>query len=147
MFSYERSKTIMAFSLFKRISPEYVLEKVFADIKASGAEGLKPYLTASAKKKFDTLQVLSDGVGMFTGGSGNALNFLLAKLSEFEWTIKDVLKGSESAKGVVGFKYEDIMEGTVELSMIKEDKEWKIDNLDMPKFDKFTLPQNEKKAD
>ncbi|MBR3244814.1 MAG: hypothetical protein IKF90_19350 [Parasporobacterium sp.] len=56
---------------------------------------------------------------------------------------KDVLKESESAKGVIGFKYEDIAEGTVELSMIKEDKEWKINNLNMPKFDKFSMPQDE----
>lgn len=34
------------------------------------------------------------------------------------------------------------MEGTVEISMIKQDKEWKIDNLDIPHFDKFTLPES-----
>lgn len=80
---------------------------------------------------------------MFTGGSGNAVSFLLEKLADCEWTIKDVLKGSESAKGVIGFKYEDTLEGTVELSLIKEDKEWKIDSLNLPKFDKFSMPKSE----
>ena len=47
--------------------------------------------------------------------------------------------GSESAKGIVRFKYEDSMEGTVELSMIKEDKEWKIDKVNMPMFEKLNL--------
>jgi hypothetical protein len=29
------------------------------------------------------------------------------------------------------------MEGTLELALVKEEKDWKIDNVDMPKFDKF----------
>ena len=65
----------------------------------------------------------------------------LSKLSDMEWTIKDVMKGSETSKGVLGFSYEDKMSGTIELTMIKEEKIWKIDSLAMPKFDKFTLPQ------
>lgn len=32
-----------------------------------------------------------------------------------------------------------LMVGTVELTMIKEKKIWKIDRLAMPKFEKFTL--------
>ena len=35
------------------------------------------------------------------------------------------------------------MIGTMEMAMIKEDKIWKIDNLNMLKFDKFALPQGE----
>ena len=51
------------------------------------------------------------------------------------------MKGSETSKAIVGFNYEDKMVGTIELTMIKEDKIWKIDSLAMPKFDKFALPQ------
>lgn len=51
------------------------------------------------------------------------------------------MKGSETSKAIVGFNYVDKMVGTVEMAMIKEDKIWKIDNLSMPKFDKFALPQ------
>ena len=71
----------------------------------------------------------------------SAINVLLDKLSECDWTIKDVMKGSETSKAIVGFDYQDKMVGTIEMKMIKEDKIWKIDNLEMPKFDKFTLPQ------
>ena len=38
------------------------------------------------------------------------------------------------------FKFEDKMVGTIELTMIKEDKIWKIDELNKPKFDKLNLP-------
>ena len=53
----------------------------------------------------------------------------------------ELMKGSETSKAVVGFNYEDKMVGTMGMDMIKEEKIWKIDNLDLPKFDKFTLPQ------
>ncbi len=69
--------------------------------------------------------------------SGDAMSFLLNHVTDCEWIIKDVMKGSETAKGIVRFRYEDTMEGTLELSLIKEEKEWKIDNMNMPKFDKF----------
>ena len=51
------------------------------------------------------------------------------------------MKGSETSKAIIGFNYEDKMVGTIELTMIKEEKIWKIDSLAMPKVDKFTLPQ------
>ena len=73
----------------------------------------------------------------------NAVSFLLDKLSECEWTIRDVMKGSETSKAVVGFNYQDSMTGTIELKMIKEDKLWKIDGLEMPKFEKFEVSQED----
>ena len=48
-------------------------------------------------------------------------------------------KGSESSKAVVGFDYQGKMTGTVEMTMIKEDKIWKIDSLSSPSFDKVNL--------
>lgn len=129
----------------KSMSPENVLKKALEDIKKTGIDGLKPYLTVGGKKKFDTLKILSGGMGMFMSqsGQGNAMGFLLEHMSDCEWSVKDVIKGSENAKGIVGFKYEDILEGTLELSMIKEEKEWKIDDLKMPTFDKFSRSGNQ----
>ncbi len=75
----------------------------------------------------------------------SAINVLLDKLSECDWTIKDVMKGSETSKAIVGFNYQDEMTGTIEMTMIKEDSIWKIDSLAMPKFDKITLPEIETK--
>lgn len=140
MYILEGSATIMAIGTVKRMSPEYVLEKVLENIRKTGLDGLKPYLTAEGRKKFDTLTMFTGGMGMFmpnsNQGSGDAMSFLLDHVTDCEWTVKDVIKGSETAKGIVGFRYEDTMEGTLELSMVKEE-EWKIDNMNMPKFDKF----------
>ena len=135
----------MAITLFERWSPEYALNKAFDDMRASGLEGLKKHLTSNALKTVESVESISGRpeVALFTSAllGGNAVNVLLAKLSECDWTIKDVMKGSETSKAIVGFNYDEKMVGTIELGMIKEDKIWKIDSLAMPKIDKFTLAQ------
>ncbi len=135
----------MAFTLFERWSPEYALNKAFDDMKESGLDGLKKHLTSNALKTVESLESISGRpeIALFTTAlmGGNAVNFLLEKLSECEWTINDVMKGSETSKAIVGFNYQEKMAGTIELTMIKEDKIWRIDSLAMPKFDKFNLPQ------
>ena len=130
----------MAFGFMKKISPEYVIEHAMKDMRISGLEGLKPYLTENAEKKVDTIRTVSSGVSLLTGS--DKVSVLFDRLSECEWTVVDILKGSESAKAVLGFAIRngaDEIEGTLQLTLIKEDKEWKIDGLDAPAFKKFTV--------
>ena len=133
----------MALKVFERWSPESALNNTFDDIRESGLDGLKQHLTANALKKVEGIDNISSspGVSMITTAfmGGSALKVFLDKLAECEWDIKDVMKGSETSKAVVGFNYEDKMIGTVEMTLIKEEKIWKIDNLDTPKFDKFAM--------
>ena len=135
----------MAISLFEHWSPEYALNNAFDDMKKSGLDGLKKHLTEKALKNVESIESISERpeVSLLTKAimGGNATSFLLEKLSECDWTIKDVMKGSESSKAVIGFDYQDKMTGTIELTMIKESKKWKIDSLAMPKFDKIALPK------
>ena len=135
----------MAASLFEHWSPEYALSNTFADVRESGLTGLKPHLTSNALKTVEGLESIAGRpeVSLIASAllGSNAVKTLLGKLSECEWTIKDVMKGSESSKAVVGFNYQDKMAGTIELTMIKEEKTWKIDSLALPTFDKFALSQ------
>lgn len=39
------------------------------------------------------------------------------------------------ARVIISFDYKDKIKGTVELSMVKEGGEWKIDGMGFPKFD------------
>ena len=137
----------MAFGFVERWSPEYALNNAFADMKASGLDGLKKHLTAKALKSVESVESISGNaaVALLTTAfmGGNAVSLLLGKLSECEWTIKEVMKGSDSSKAVVGFNYQDRMIGTVEMTMVKEDKIWKIDSLATPKFDKLELEKSE----
>ena len=128
-------------SLFERWSPESALNNTFDDMKESGLDGLKKHLTQNALKTVEGFQSITEnpGIALFTSAlmGGTAVTFLLDKLSECEWTVKDVLKGSDTSKASVGFNYLDKMTGSIELTLIKEDKIWKIDSLSAPRFDKF----------
>ena len=130
----------MALGFMKKISPEYVVEHAIKDVKSTGIDGLKPYLTENAEKNGATIKNVSGGVSLLTGS--NKVSVLLDKLADCNWTVVEILKGSESANAIVGFaiktKSEEI-EGTIRLTLIKEDKEWKIDGVEMPKFEKFTI--------
>ena len=132
----------MAFTIFERWSPEYALNNTFEDMNKLGRDGLKKHLTANALKNLESMEAVSGRpeISIFTSAflGGDALSVLLDKLAECEWTIKDVMKGSETSKAIVGFNYEDKMVGTIDLTMIKEEL-WKIDGLEMPKFEKFAM--------
>ncbi|MBR4091186.1 MAG: hypothetical protein IKK28_10000 [Mogibacterium sp.] len=111
---------------------------------AYGLDGLKKHLTSNALKTVNGMESVANRpeVSLITSTllGGNAVSVLLDKLSECDWTIGEVMKGSETSKAIICFDYQDKMTGSIELSMIKEGDIWKIDSLAMPKFDKFTLP-------
>ena len=123
------------------------MNNAFDDMRASGLDGLKKHLTANALKTVESVESISGNaaVALLTTAfmGGNAVSILLDKLSECVWTIKEVMKGSDSSRAVVGFNYQDKMVGTVEVTLIKEDKIWKIDKLASPKFDKLALGNEE----
>ena len=130
----------MAFGLMKRISPEYVVEHAIEDMRTAGLEGLKPYLTDKAEKNVNTIISVSSGVSLLTGG--NQVSYFFERLADCDWTVVEILKGSESAKAILGFAFRsgaDEIEGTLQLTLIKEDKEWRIDGVDMPKFTKYSV--------
>ena len=130
----------MALGFMKKISPEYVVEHAIKDMKTAGLEGLKPYLTDKAEKNVETIITVSNGVGLLTGG--NKVSVLFERLAECDWTVDEILKGSESAKAILGFSISngtDEIAGSLQLTLIKEEKEWRIDGVEMPQFTKFTV--------
>ena len=135
----------MGITLFERWSPEYALNNAFEDMRKSGVDGLKKHLTSNALKNLNTIESIASRpeVSLLTTAfiGGNAVKVFLDKLSECEWTIKEMMKGSENSKAIVKFDYQDKMVGTIDMNMIREEKIWKIDGLEIPKFDKFTLPR------
>ena len=143
----------MAIGFIKRISPEYVLKSAIDDLQKDGLDGLKPYLTSNALKKVEMVQSFSNGIGLLSDmmaissagsqKSGEEMSavmlYLLRNISEIEWQVLDILKGSTSTKVILGFRYQESVEGQMELTMIKQEKEWRIDTLSMPRFDKVSL--------
>lgn len=127
----------MSFSLFRRWSAEYALNAAYADVKEEGLRGLKRHLTANALKtieRIDTVASLSTIVM-----KENPTNLLISKMADFKYVVIEIQKGSETARCLIGFNYKDSVEGTIDIEMVKEDKEWKIDGLKNPHFDKMEL--------
>lgn len=52
--------------------------------------------------------------------------------------VDDVLKSKDNASVILSFNYDDKLVGAIELSMVREDGEWKIDGLEFPEFDKIS---------
>ena len=44
---------------------------------------------------------------------GNAVSVFLDKLAECNWTTKDVKKGAETSKAIVGFNYKDLIRSLI----------------------------------
>ena len=127
----------MSFNLFRRWSPEYALNEAYADVKEEGLRGLKKHLTSKALKTIERVELIGDLSTLAM--TENPTNLLISKMGEFEYVVIDMLKGKESARCVIGFSYRDSVEGSIEIELVKEEKEWRIDGLKNPHFDKLSL--------
>lgn len=114
---------------------------------------MKPYLTDEAKKKLEIILggvSLISTIGKMVGSASEsaedsdkestnkAVSFLMEKMSEFECGYKNMVKDSDTAKAVITFEYPEVMEGTFDIRMIKQDKEWKINDLNRPHWGLFS---------
>ena len=121
-------------------SPEYALWQIASDVKASGLDGLLPHLTGDARKILDTANSVATNplvlslVGVL--GGEDLVRFLQSELQKVQWELVDLLKGSDHAQVVIGFHYEDLLSGTVRITMVREGGVWKIDGLELPTFEK-----------
>ncbi|MBQ7087428.1 MAG: hypothetical protein IJM96_08150 [Clostridia bacterium] len=62
------------------------------------------------------------------------ITVLKEKLQQTKWDVVDIMKGENNAVAILSFEYDEDLSGTMEVSMIKEEKEWKIDSLQLPEF-------------
>ena len=127
----------MSFSLFRRWSPEYALNAAYADVKEEGMRGLKRHLTANALKTIERIDTVASLSTIIV--KNNPTSLLISKMVDFEYVVLEIQKGSETAHCLIGFNYKDSVEGTIDIEMVKEDKEWKIDGLKNPHFDRMEL--------
>lgn len=124
-------------------TPEYALAKIIKDTRSSGINGLKKHLTENAIEQVEMVEnwtnnaSVSEMLAAITPNS--AASFLKSKISEVDWTVKDVLKGKNQTNVVIQFDYRDSIVGTIEVVMIKDKTKWKIDTLKFYHLDRFLL--------
>ena len=122
-------------------TPEYALKEIFDDVNTSGIEGLYPHLTDEASATINTVSSVVDNnifntiVGFIN--QSEYADVMKSEIREIKWSVSDILKGNEHASVILSFSYDDNVVGIIELSMIREDGEWKIDGLKFPKFNKI----------
>lgn len=129
--------------LYKTSTPEYALAKTIMDVKESGMAGLKPHLTEDAVEIIENIERTTDDTGLSSVFSAaiqdKAISFVKENLEEVDWAVEDVLTGKKQADVIIGFNYHDNITGTVSITMIRCDGEWKIDGIGFPTFDKLSL--------
>lgn len=117
-------------------TPEYALYQTMLDVEEQGFEGLQAHLTRDANEKLDSWfeNTLVQAVMSFFVQDTD-IEVFRDKIQEMEWTVQDILKGKEQTQVVMGFQYEDALSGTISITMIQEDGEWKINSVTYPSFD------------
>lgn len=129
--------------LYKTSTPEYALAVTIEDVRSSGMAGLKEHLTSNAIEKIEAVEEWTEKSGVSGIISAltkdSAVSFLKSKMSDVNWTVEEILKGKKRADVVIGFDYKESIIGTVEITIIKENGDWKIDGLNLPHFDTISL--------
>lgn len=133
--------TIIGMGGYVTNTPEYALKEMIDDVNASGMDGLYPHLTGEARTTIDAVSSVADNnifntiVGFIS--QSEYVGVLKSEIQEIQWSVSDVLKSKDNASVILSFNYDDKLVGTIELSMVREDGEWKIDGLEFPEFDKI----------
>ena len=111
-------------------TPEYALYQTVKDMQKSGYEGLQKHLTAEADQKLDSLlnNTLTQAF-MTVVGQGDQVNEFIDRIQELDWEMDDMLKGKKRAEAEMSFKGPDDLNGSMKVSMIREDHEWKISGI------------------
>ena len=124
-------------------SPEYALMNIAKDVRTDGIDGLMPYLTGEAEDVVTAITSIAENKFLNTILSAfnkdDYVGILKSNIKKVSWEIDDILKGNKQANIVLAFNYEDKLVGTIEVSMVREDDEWKISGIEMPKFDKVDI--------
>ena len=119
-------------------TPEYALKSIIDDVNDSGMEGLTPHLTSKAKKTLDAVSSVTEN-SLFNAIMGlinqnDYIGVLKSEIQEIQWEVDDVLKSKQNAAVILSFNYEDKLIGTIKISMIREEGEWKVDGIEFPEF-------------
>lgn len=132
---------IGGFLLYKINTPEYALLVTITDFKKDGIEGLREHMTEEAWAKVETIKDIAENPWMqkLSALFPEQTEELLLKLESMEWKVKDILKGKESSEVVLQFTDHKKINGTIRVTMIKEENKWKIDQLNWPQFEQFSL--------
>lgn len=111
-------------------TPEYALIQTVRDVNEEGLEGLESHLTENALEKVTTFSKIAEneylaGILQMTGQSENLEHYF----ENMQCEVTDIQKGKQSATVMLSFENPGHFSGTIEMTMIKDQTGWKIDDL------------------
>lgn len=120
-------------------TPEYALMEITKDIKESGIDGLRPHLTEDVQEALDVVfaitenKLVSSIMGLFE--ENDYISLLKSEIQDVQWDVEDIMQSNANAAVILAFNYDNRLIGTIEISMVHSGDGWKIDGLELPKFD------------
>ena len=122
-------------------SPQYALMQIMKDVKAQGLEGLEPHLTGNATDMLEKVTSASQNPLLSAVFSllipDKYLEVVKSELQNITWNVEDILTSRKRAVVILSFDYEGDITGTINLSMLRTDSGWKIDDVSAPRIDGF----------
>ena len=111
------------------------------DVQEQGIAGIKPYLTENGQEAMEKITSLAENdlVGLIVGllGKEDAINTFTQEIQQIHWELDDIIKSSKNARVILAFNYKEKLTGTIEISMVRQGGEWRIDGVKLPEFDSF----------
>ena len=125
---------------YKTTTPEYALYQTMQDIRESGMDGLKAHLSSNAREKADRVTEWSDnaivsGLLSLITQQEDISGLLQSGLSDMTWTLQGVTKEGQQAAVAVDFDYQGKMTGSLNITMLREERQWKIDGVEVENVD------------
>ena len=136
--------------LYKTSSPEYALKQTIDDIQANGTEGLKEHLTDDLRGTVEVLQEIAENplvsLVISTLDADDTLVYLLSEIRETQWSVDDAMRSRDKAEAVLRYNCRDQLIGTIPIRMIRENGQWKISGIGIPRIESvFSSFQNDKR--
>ena len=124
-------------------SPVYALLQIRKDLERDGMDGLRSHFTDDALEFYDGLMNASDKWVvrqlLRRVGIDGFVDAFRDHSQDMEWEFESLLMGSSRTDVYVSFKYNEDIKGTLEMRLIKEDGQWKIDGFGIPELDELGL--------
>ncbi len=128
---------IGGYLLYKTVTPEYALLETFMDVKESGIDGLESHMTKEGWAQVEKIKEITEHpiVAALSSIFSEQTEEMISKIKSMEWSVKDILKSKDHAEVIIQFSDSKNLQGTISLTMIRVDREWKIDKINWPKFE------------
>ena len=133
---------LICFQIYFINSPTYGLMQIRDDVKASGLDGLRPHLMGDALETYENILAIKEnkvlGLLALILSQTEYVRDIATNLDSVKFDLKKLDRDGDHAAVTLHFQYEDRLEGTVDLTMVKTDDGWKVNDLAWPNFTKVS---------